>query len=388
MSNKNKLLYLLFIIVFSITCLELAGRFYITQILKKSVNQKFRFNSYRIYEHTPNFREGDGVKDWIAINGQGFRRSTEVTKTKPANTKRVFLMGASAAHGISSGPPYPVVHIYQDETIDYYLETLLKKESPSVNFEVINVAVTGYQVFQHTAYIISELLDYQPDLMIFFDGSNDHFFNNPNYDYFKGNQYQFWKTRLQEPSAKGFFDYAFLWLSRYSAFARGFYSWRLNNDAQQYYFTKEPATKSYKTDRESIMKHKITATKSFQRSIQNNLLLLKENRINSILCMQPLLVLRDSLNSPEKENYLRKYRDDKMYKVLYPSAIDILNGISRKYNVKFIDFNPIYNETRYRGQQLFIDYCHLSAFGNKVIAENLHSIVKELLIQQKQTENN
>lgn len=75
--------YVLFISIFLIICLEIFGRVYLTVILKKSTKPKFQFDSFRIYSHIPGFREGDGMKDWIVINGQGFRRNEEVKKVKP-----------------------------------------------------------------------------------------------------------------------------------------------------------------------------------------------------------------------------------------------------------------------------------------------------------------
>src|SRR4030095_13242946 len=229
--TRKNLYYFLFLFVFTLIVLEIFGRVYLSKVLQKSSEQKFRFNSYRIYEHVPGFHEGDGKKDWIIINRQGFRRGSDVTKKKPQNTFRVFLMGGSVAHGISSAAPYPIVHIYEDQTIDAYLERKLKQLHPDHNIEIINAALSGYQVFQHTTYILSELLDYHPDMIIFFDGANDHYFNNPDFDYWGANIYQFWKSRLQTPSVGGWFDYFFLWLSRFSGFARGYYAWRLTNDA-------------------------------------------------------------------------------------------------------------------------------------------------------------
>ena len=177
--TRKNLYYFLYLFVFTLITLEIFGRVYYSKVLQKSSEHMFRFNSYRIYEHVPGFHEGDGKKDWIIINRQGFRRAADVTKEKQQDTFRVFLMGGSAAHGQGN----PLVHIYQDQTIDAYLERKLKQLHPDHNIEIINAAVRGYQVFQHTTYILSELLDYHPDMVIFFDGANDHYFSNPDYDY-------------------------------------------------------------------------------------------------------------------------------------------------------------------------------------------------------------
>ncbi len=156
--TRKNLYYFLYLFVFTLITLEIFGRVYYSKVLHKSSEHMFRFNSYRIYEHVPGFHEGDGKKDWIIINRQGFRRAADVTKEKQQDTFRVFLMGGSAAHGQGN----PLVHIYQDQTIDAYLERKLKQLHPDHNIEIINAAVRGYQVFQHTTYILSELLDYHP----------------------------------------------------------------------------------------------------------------------------------------------------------------------------------------------------------------------------------
>lgn len=308
--------YTAFITVFLIICLELFGRVYLSFVLKKSSKPKFQFDSYRIYSHIPNFKEGDGKKDWILINGQGFRRSSEVNKVKPAGTFRVFFLGGSAAHGISSAPPYPLVHIYMNETVDYYLEQKLKALHPGKKIEVINAAVTGYQVFQHTAYLLSELLNYSPDLVVFMDGANDHYFTNPEFDYMGSNRYQFWKPRLQQPSMGGWFTYGWLWLSKYSGFARGVYSWMLNNDAGSYDKLSIRSGKDFTSDSELLSAHKKTAHQDFLRAVEANLLILKANGVQSIVSLQPMLVLRNTTNlSPAEKAFLHK---DETIKKLYP----------------------------------------------------------------------
>ncbi|MBK7086803.1 MAG: hypothetical protein IPH53_20020 [Flavobacteriales bacterium] len=96
--------------------------------------------------------------------------------------------------------PYPIEHVHMDGTVDAHLERMLKTSMPGQRVEVINAAVTGYHVFQHTEYLMSELLAYDPDMVIFFDGANYHYTNNPDYRYMTDLRHQFWKPLLQEPS--------------------------------------------------------------------------------------------------------------------------------------------------------------------------------------------
>ncbi len=326
----------------------------------------FRFNSYRIYEHVPGFHEGDGKKDWIIINRQGFRRAADVTKEKQQDTFRVFLMGGSAAHGQGN----PLVHIYQDQTIDAYLERKLKQLHPDHNIEIINAAVRGYQVFQHTTYILSELLDYHPDMVIFFDGANDHYFSNPDYDYWGKSRYQFWKSRLQTPSVGGWFDYFFLWLSRFSGFAKGYCMWRLHNDAIRPDII--PIIK-YSDPDSAIAAHKIIARKSFLRAIETNINILKTNNIQPVICLQPMLALRiSSMYSIQEKSFDQTGTNSgKNYQILYPTVVQELTDLTGRYQVPFINMVIPFNDPAYKGKQLFIDYCHLTPLGGEVVADNL-----------------
>ncbi len=364
--TRKNLYYFLYLFVFTLITLEIFGRVYYSKVLHKSSEHMFRFNSYRIYEHVPGFHEGDGKKDWIIINRQGFRRAADVTKEKQQDTFRVFLMGGSAAHGQGN----PLVHIYQDQTIDAYLERKLKQLHPDHNIEIINAAVRGYQVFQHTTYILSELLDYHPDMVIFFDGSNDHYFSNPDYDYWGESRYQFWKSRLQTPSVGGWFDYFFLWLSRFSGFAKGYCMWRLHNDAIRPDII--PIIK-YSDPDSAIAAHKIIARKSFLRAIETNINILKTNNIQPVICLQPMLALRiSSMYSIQEKSFDQTGTNSgKNYQILYPTVVQELTDLTGRYQVPFINMVIPFNDPAYKGKQLFIDYCHLTPLGGEVVADNL-----------------
>ncbi len=364
--TRKNLYYFLYLFVFTLITLEIFGRVYYSKVLHKSSEHMFRFNSYRIYEHVPGFHEGDGKKDWIIINRQGFRRAADVTKEKQQDTFRVFLMGGSAAHGQGN----PLVHIYQDQTIDAYLERKLKQLHPDHNIEIINAAVRGYQVFQHTTYILSELLDYHPDMVIFFDGSNDHYFSNPDYDYWGESRYQFWKSRLQTPSVGGWLDYFFLWLSRFSGFAKGYCMWRLHNDAIRPDII--PIIK-YSDPDSAIAAHKIIARKSFLRAIETNINILKTNNIQPVICLQPMLALRmSSMYSIQEKSFDQTGTNSgKNYQILYPTVVQELTDLTGRYQVPFINMVIPFNDPAYKGKQLFIDYCHLTPLGGEVVADNL-----------------
>lgn len=368
--------YYLFLVTFTIALVEIGARWYLGHVLQKSSSNKFRFNSYRVYEHVPGFREGDGERDWIIINGQGFRRDEEVQLKKPPGTKRIFFLGGSAAHGISSSAPYPVVHIYQDQTVDAQLERMLKEALPQERIEVINAAVTGYQVFQHTQYLLTELLAYDPDLVIFFDGQNDHYVNDTNYRYMTDFRYQFWKPLLQDPGAGTTWMAFANWMSRYSGAFRGYVAWRMTKDA-----VKEGERVDwlgpFVDERTTIANHRKVARNQFLRAIDDNLFLLSRDSVKAVICLQPQLTLRDSSKLSEEERAF--LRPEPHIRALYPVVLDELREVTMRWKVPLVDMTPAINGREYDGRQLLIDYCHLSPLGGEACAKALLTVVREAL---------
>lgn len=375
-SRWGRIGYVLFLVVFTIACVELGARYYLGHVLHKASENKFRFNSYRVYEHVPGYQERDGDRVRLAINANGFRRSEDVPLSKPPGTVRIFFLGGSAAHGISSAAPYPVVHVDQTETVDAHLERLLSEAMPGTRIEVINAAVTGYQVFQHTEYLLTELLAYDPDMVIFFDGANDHYVNDPDYRYMEDFRYQFWRPRLQEPSASGLFTYLGHWLSRYSAAFRGFMAWSMIRDAVRC-GERVDWQASYVDDATTIGNHKAVARDQFLRAIETNLFLLQRDGVKAVLCLQPMLVLRDStLLAAEERAFLHQ---DPNVKALYPVVLDELKEVAQRWRVPLVDLNLAFNAPSLKGNQLLIDYCHLNGAGGEVCAKALLPVVHVLL---------
>lgn len=375
-SLMGRIGYILFLLVFTVACVELGARYYLGHVLHKASENKFRFNSYRVYEHVPGYEEREGDHVRMAINANGFRRSSDVPQVKPPGTVRIFFLGGSAAHGISSAAPYPVVHVDQTETVDAHLERLLNQSMPGQRVEVINAAVTGYQVFQHTQYLITELLSYDPDMVIFFDGANDHFVNDTNYRYMEDFRYQFWRPRLQEPSAGGLFTYMGHWLSRHSAAFRGYMAWSMIRDAVRC-GERVDWQAAYVDDATTVRNHKAVARDQFLRAIETNLFLLQRDSVKAVLCLQPMLVLREpALLAAEERAFLHQ---DPNVKALYPVVLGELSDVAHRWHVPLVDLNVAFNDPQHRGRQLLIDYCHLNGAGGEVCAQALLPVVQALL---------
>jgi hypothetical protein len=99
---------------------------------------------------------------YFTINRDGFR-GREVPREK-GEKKRIIVLGGSTAFGTG---------LENDgQTFAAHLERILE------GAEVINAAVIGHHSKQELIYILSELIEWRPDLIIAIDGWNDWEFNS------------------------------------------------------------------------------------------------------------------------------------------------------------------------------------------------------------------
>ena len=103
--------------------------------------------------------------DSITINDLGFR-GAEFSEIKPPNTYRIFMIGGSTM--IGSGAT-------SDETTKPgILQKIFDSDnSTTQKIEVINGAAFGHNSNTEYDLITQKLVNYQPDLIIIFDGLND-----------------------------------------------------------------------------------------------------------------------------------------------------------------------------------------------------------------------
>ena len=99
----------------------------------------------------------DQQTDNFSINSQGFRGAEIGPKVE--GVKRVVLVGGSTAFGTGLQ--------HDDETFARQFATMEE------NVEVINAAVIGHRSGQELNYIVSDLVDLEPDLIIALNGYND-----------------------------------------------------------------------------------------------------------------------------------------------------------------------------------------------------------------------
>jgi lysophospholipase L1-like esterase len=98
-----------------------------------------------------------------SANALGYRGPL-VPITPAPGTVRILLFGGSTTHGYA---------VSDDQTIDAYMRAILRERYPTQHFDVVNLALDGYDTHQHLERLRSDGLRMHPTIVIMNDGIND-----------------------------------------------------------------------------------------------------------------------------------------------------------------------------------------------------------------------
>lgn len=125
------------------------------------ISDAYRFHPYKIFEIIPGAVFISGNKH----NSFGFR-GEEFKKEKPKNEFRIFVIGGSTTYSTSSKDSY---------TYSEFLQKNLNKnlKGQSATIRVVNAGVRSYTSVQSLINYLTNLLQYNPDMVIVQVGIND-----------------------------------------------------------------------------------------------------------------------------------------------------------------------------------------------------------------------
>jgi hypothetical protein len=130
----------------------------------------------------------DGSRYEIARNRLSHFRPDGFAHPKPAGEFRIFVLGGSTVQG----RPYSI-----ETSFTSWLELSLEAADPSRPWQVVNCGGVSYATYR-LAPILDEVLGYQPDLIVFYEGHNE-FLEDRTYAEIK--HAPKWFTRLHEQAA-------------------------------------------------------------------------------------------------------------------------------------------------------------------------------------------
>jgi lysophospholipase L1-like esterase len=376
--------YLSFIVCAVFAAAEYAARIYLSKARGRGREQaEILIDRWAAFRLSPNYTRGG-----VHHNAQGFRRDRDVPVEKPANTVRIFLMGASTAYGAET--VYPEIDsrwkISNRETIDFRLEQRLNASFPSRHWEVINAAVSGFSLHQDLARLLSVVLHYRPDAVILLDGVNDvsHLAEGgTNYDPYAGVALLDQFNDLTNPHGLRSVEIMLsTWLVRNSVIFRGLYdrsARHAHREFRQQRVTGGPVPASPRfTDlaRDEQNRYQVIASQIeyYRLAVRRIHRILALEGIQDLFLLQPTLRLT---HKPlvDREPRLAEYdravaRRFELYafQTLYPLIAKQLTEDAPVSGYQFHDLTDAFDGMNV---QTFTDYCHLTPTGNQAVADKI-----------------
>jgi len=114
-------------------------------------------------EGTYRIKEGSMDENLVNINSHGFR-GPEFTEDKAENIYRIFTVGGSTTFGAG---------VLDNQTWPFYLQEFYDQSDLDFKVEIINAGWPGKWSRPETKMIKNQLLAFEPDLFIIYDGANE-----------------------------------------------------------------------------------------------------------------------------------------------------------------------------------------------------------------------
>ena len=161
---------------------------------KQKIQKLFDESIYKIPE----------TQSYAAINSYGFRGS-EITKEKPENVFRIFAVGGSTTFSVG---------VEDEFAWPFLLEKEINKLNPTSEVQVINAGISGASSFSNSKLIKQKLVQFEPDLIIMYEGVNDQDCLMP--PYHNKNTFSTPETIIQNCGVFSLQDYPTYLAERYS----------------------------------------------------------------------------------------------------------------------------------------------------------------------------
>jgi len=294
-------------------------------------------NDKVIWYNNPNLRlEPNQHYTTIDINNNGFR-GNEIEVKKAIDTYRIFVIGGSTVFGVGSSSNETTIPGYLQE---YFLTI------PELNVEVINAGIP--KAFSNTEfnYIQNEILDYEPDLLIIYDGWNDS--SRPANKYFiNSGETSLFSEIMRVLMKNQYYETVGILIKNWNNFRAD------TTDS----FTKP----NYDDIDERVKLWKQTWTKVCNQG--------EKEGFEVIVTLQPILGTGNKqLTIEEQKNYVRFHQDIVLPNYLkYIPAVNELNSICSNS----MDLTNIFDNNL---ETIYYDKGHVGDVGNKIIAKKLFEL--------------
>ena len=327
-------------------------------------NRMTESHPFLFYKLKPNL---DNSKHWehkYSTNSQGLR-GKEFSGKKPLNTFRIIVLGGSAAFGIGASS--------DEASLCSQLEKILNGANTGREIEVINAACIGYTSSQELIMYQFIMCEYEPDLVIVFDGFNDSAFpittgsaGYPEFYY----KYKYVYDNLGTMSQG-------LKIALNASAIKKLLNIRMTLEPRRIFTVRD----SMKTQefRQGIMNE-------YERNMEDLFYLTDRRGIPFILFLQPFIGTMEKRLSQEEEIFFTRW--DRESPDRNPYIVENFHNLKKsqenlnnKLGIPVYDLYSVFSDY---AEQIFVDECHVNDAGQKIEAE----FIAENIISHNFIENN
>lgn len=277
----------------------------------------------------------------ININSYGFR-GPEIIKEKSEDIFRIFIVGGSTAAGLGS--------ISDQTTIPGFLQKKINESNIQLKVEVINAGIAAATSLSESEYIKNYLKDFEPDLIIIYDGANDARYKIPeNGIAFDTVITESEITVLQ--TMKSFFGEFEFYRTPFAI-----YSFLIKNNIENTII--DPKMNDKQIDK---------IIELWENRITSICELGKKEGFSTMVALQPMIGSGEKILQGDELDFFTKTNGQL-------DSIKILKGMSEKLEKmeekcsKTIDLRGVFDDVV---EPIYFDDVHVVEFGNELVAQKL-----------------
>ena len=286
----------------------------------------------------PGKYKNDKHNIFYTINSKGFRGPEFSDK---GSIYRIIAIGGSSTMGIESN---------ERETWPSQLQKFVTEGGHSV--EVINCGIGSSTSDHHLKMIGSEIVEYEPDIILYYAGRNDHAI--------KGTE------RYPGPALwpKGRINY--------------FKAWVIYKKAQIRFIL----LKWFAFDLESIFPYPNNWKAKYTNNLKEMIIATKRSKGLFVIITQvmdyPIEIFEDLASNSENLTKILQMQNKPRYSFLRQNELlRIQSGLAKENDTKIIDLHADFYEAKKAEKKVFYDNIHLTPEGNKIIARRLALYIEQ-----------
>lgn len=292
----------------------------------------------------------------LTTNSLGFRGKNWPPAKRTGDHKRILILGSSAVFGF---------RVKDDKAFPIVLEGKLKEKYPGASFEILNAGVLGYLSHQDLALFSTELIKFNPDLVVIYNGWNDFHFGGLIGAEESVKSWMFNELEIVLERRKNSSTSLLQYSSLYQSLER---KWL---QAKKYKKVEEKG---------SFFKVNKQARLDYLHHVEIMIRLAKSYGIKILVSPQPEVTMREEF-SPQKEVESTKPTVANGYfeyaKMEYPKYREGVRLLAKRERIQFFDTQPFLKQKS--EDILFLDAVHLNDLGNELCAEALVPVIARTL---------